>query len=134
MAEKVIPPGATPGAGSNEKVIEFAFGLGDVLTHRGYLGDPVPAALPRLFVLERTAQECPGGVQKHYLCRALCQTAEGASLLSREPLTFNEAELAPFAEAAAGREARLDAMIAAVEKMAEREAGIQAPPAPQAGG
>lgn len=71
----------------------FKYEIGDVLVHRGQLAEPVSDQPTRLLVLERLHQECPGGVQIHYRCRAMTRDA-----LYQEPANILEHELAPWAE------------------------------------
>ena len=42
----------------------------------------------RMQVLERIYQECPGGVQLHYICRP-----QGFWIANRDPIRLNEIEL-----------------------------------------
>lgn len=44
----------------------------------------------RWFIIERMAQECPGGVQKHYVCRGVSRNGS----VTKEFFKFNEIELA----------------------------------------
>lgn len=76
---------------------EFAYGLGDTLVHRTALVSPVPPNPSRLFVLERWSQQCPGGVQRHYLLseHAYSDEAEGRS---SHPFKALEQELAPYSD------------------------------------
>lgn len=85
--------------------MEWKYQIGDVLTHRLYLADPVVEGAPRFLVLERMAQECPGGVQLHYLVRG---TSEEQALIA-QPDRLLEHELVPYAEyALASRQSRDD--------------------------
>lgn len=43
----------------------------------------------RWFIVERYSQECPGGVQKHYVCRGV----GFGSIVTKEYFKFNEIEL-----------------------------------------
>lgn len=47
---------------------EFKFGIGDVLIHKGNVGDENP---PRLVVCELWLGKCHGGVQRFYGVRSL---------------------------------------------------------------
>jgi hypothetical protein len=73
----------------------FAFEVGDVLTHKALLLEP-PAFDPvRLFVVERSCRECPGGRQRFYSCRpVLARTTREQLACPVEE--FHEEELAPF--------------------------------------
>lgn len=43
----------------------------------------------RWFIIERIAQECPGGVQRHYVCRGVSRNGS----VTKELHKFNEVEL-----------------------------------------
>lgn len=43
----------------------------------------------RWFIIERMTQECPGGVQKHYVCRGVSRSGG----VTKEFFKFNEIEL-----------------------------------------
>lgn len=101
---------------------DFEFQIGDTLTHRALLEPPVPAAVPRFFVLERIQQECPGGIQRHYTCRLVCalQQQDG-SFFQDQKLTILETELTSYSEFVAARQKFRDDEIAFREKMLELE-------------
>lgn len=63
----------------------FLFSIGDVLQHKAEEDGPDKI---KLFVVERLAHQCPGGVQRHYRCRVLGRS------LSLELISFNELEVA----------------------------------------
>lgn len=60
---------------------EFKFNIGDTLTHVAGCGE-------KLFVVERTLQEFPGGIERHYFCRVISRVGLGGNLVQ-----FNETEL-----------------------------------------
>lgn len=63
-------------------------------THKdSYINKP-GMCVPVFQIIERIAQECPGGVQRHYICRAYVadKYGEGAAPLT-DPIKFLEHEL-----------------------------------------
>lgn len=83
----------------------FAFKIGDVLRFKSvgeYIHvrgrrDALPKGSLLLFVLERRLQECPGGVQRHYVCRMHKAGAFEVGVVA-DATVFNEVEveLAPL--------------------------------------
>lgn len=73
---------------------DFLFNIGDTLTHKGLLTADGSSKLLRLFVVSRTREECPGGVQNHYICRAVNPGFHPAVRADLE--RFNEVELTPL--------------------------------------
>lgn len=93
--------------------VTYEFEIGDVVVHRvaldlaergaamylaahgtsGYKPKP-GIAVPCFHILERIAQECPGGVQRFYLCRAFMadKYGDGVGHLA-EQCRFHEHEL-----------------------------------------
>ena len=81
----------------------FKFQMGDVLVHKAHAGLP-PASKEsfqmfqdasiktcvRFVVTERVAQECPGGVQLHYICRGVkgMDVGTNVDLLEEELMLF----------------------------------------------
>lgn len=70
--------------------IDFKYNIGDVVTHKTmappYLSrrddgkDVLGSAKPQLLtIMGRVADECPGGVQKHYRCRVTASNRWGES-------------------------------------------------------
>lgn len=71
----------------------FQFQIGQIVTHRAFdlTGDRRAGAPQRLLIIERTATECPGGVQRHYNVRAV--TVGYTQGFAVPTLTMNEIEL-----------------------------------------
>ncbi len=75
-------------------------------THESKSGGYVPKpgmCVPVFQIIERIAQECPGGVQRHYRCRGYVadKYGDGASHLT-EVFQFLEHELTLFPDAPSG--------------------------------
>jgi len=92
----------------------FRYQIGDTLTHRSALVEPVPNSAPRLFVVERVGQECPGGTQFHYRCRGTVAGETGCGVASDLELFLQE-EVCLYAEYAAAWRVALEQ--AQVEEM-----------------
>ena len=63
--------------------------------------EPKPHLPVQFYVLERVLQQCPGGVQRHYMVRMVHPVGPGLSPVTGKPdiVQFNEIELreaAPF--------------------------------------
>lgn len=85
--------------------IDFKFKVGDIVQHAALASwnaeiqaqnddvQSVWAAMrnspQRWFIVERQSQECPGGVQKHYIARGVSRD----SSLTKDYFKFNEIEL-----------------------------------------
>lgn len=80
----------------SEETITFAFAVGEFLVPRGSLLEPVPPSAPRLQVVSRHSEDCPGGVQRHYVVRALFTAHE--MWYTNEYQRFNEVELARWSD------------------------------------
>ena len=73
----------------------FLYRIGDTLAHRAELVAPASRRPSRLFVVERIQQECPGGVQRSYICRPV-RAEFGTANVMAEYVRFNEVELCPL--------------------------------------
>ncbi len=82
----------------------FLFPLGATVTHAGFLENAPRRHWPALFITERSIQQCPGGIQRHYVCRLLGDgTFDLTGGLGKigGTASFNEIELAPLPPAPA---------------------------------
>lgn len=65
------------------------FEIGETLRH---ISDKKPLFekyfTQELLVIERSLQECPGGIQRNYLCRSIAKNSPSTTLVQ-----FNEIEL-----------------------------------------
>ena len=73
----------------------FLYPVGSILTHRALLQEPAASSPVRLFVVERLFQNCPGGVQRHYRCRAVSAVLSPDRQLGNV-VQLHEEELAPL--------------------------------------
>lgn len=73
----------------------FKWQIGDTVTHMAFVYNAATRGMERpqkLFIVGRRSDECPGGVQRHYGCRAVTHTYGQAHFV--DPLYWlNEAEL-----------------------------------------
>jgi hypothetical protein len=74
---------------------ECAFEIGDLVTFGVMAATLTAERCPPMQVVERTVQQCYGGIQVHYLCRGFGQSAQGA-MLPVDKDTFVESELIAF--------------------------------------
>ena len=78
----------------NLDILGFEFKVGDVVHHRLRHSSefhPDKEKKTPLLILERIAQECPGGVQKFYMCRL-------GTISGNIPITIEPAKLFQFSE------------------------------------
>lgn len=84
--------------------VQFKFNIGDVVTHKSMVPpySPTPEGKfgdikPQMFtVMGRIADECPGGVQKHYRVRATAMGRWSESALTINLIQLHEEELVPL--------------------------------------
>lgn len=78
----------------NLDVVGFKFKIGEIVYHRlrhSSEFNPEKEKKTPILILERVAQECHGGVQKHYMCRLGTSTGS-------VPMTFEPNKLFQFSE------------------------------------
>lgn len=84
----------------------FDFKIGDSVTHVGFAPHYETSQFPgyvgypqRYFVVQRVLEQCPGGVQKHYHCRAVMHDTGsrlGGQVITERIVVLNEVELRAF--------------------------------------
>jgi hypothetical protein len=85
------------GIGKND--FGFKFKIGEIVEHVGTHNIREKTAVifsrkSRLMIIGRVLDECPGGVQRHYDCRAIINGDSPATNIVR----FNEIEVKKFVE------------------------------------
>lgn len=66
----------------------FKFKIGDRVRHIARTSEFMEGKVEDIFIVQRMLEQCPGGIQLHYTCRALGDEGMATNLIR-----FNEVEL-----------------------------------------
>ncbi len=84
---------------------DFAFSIGDIVTHKAHIATCLPGEAQPFFVMEMWAKQCHGGLQRFYLCRPVHRFPvtkfgpDGHSAgIDHKLIEISEPELAAFPE------------------------------------